>query len=177
MQRKTYSLSLVLGLVIALFACTSAFAASPAQDVYNPDGDVLDFVATATPTPTSDTEDNTSTCGENNGSNGSGNSDSENCGTTTTTTTCSGTSGSGVAGSGGSGCGEVEQASVCGSNGSGTSGSSTSGSGSNGCGTTTPVVSKGQLPFTGFQAGLVGLMGLALLGGGITMRRLTRRQD
>jgi hypothetical protein len=43
------------------------------------------------------------------------------------------------------------------------------------CATTTPTVSTNELPFTGFQAGLVGLAGLLLLGGGIAMRRVSRR--
>lgn len=37
-----------------------------------------------------------------------------------------------------------------------------------------PVVTKGQLPFTGFQAGLVALLGLLLLGTGAAMRRVAR---
>lgn len=40
------------------------------------------------------------------------------------------------------------------------------------CNVTT--VSSGDLPFTGFEAGLVALLGAALLGGGFAMRRMTR---
>jgi hypothetical protein len=39
---------------------------------------------------------------------------------------------------------------------------------------TTPVATSGELPFTGFQAGLVAAAGLALLGAGVAMRRLGR---
>jgi hypothetical protein len=41
--------------------------------------------------------------------------------------------------------------------------------------TPTPSVSSGDLPFTGFEAGLVALAGLALLGTGFAMRRGTRQ--
>jgi hypothetical protein len=39
---------------------------------------------------------------------------------------------------------------------------------------TPPATTTGSLPFTGFQAGLVALIGLGLLGGGIAMRRVAR---
>lgn len=42
---------------------------------------------------------------------------------------------------------------------------------------TAPAVSSGQLPFTGFQAGLVALAGLALLGTGVAMRRVARNNE
>lgn len=41
----------------------------------------------------------------------------------------------------------------------------------------TQAAVKGQLPFTGFQAGLVGVAGLALLGTGVAMRRVSRSDD
>ena len=37
--------------------------------------------------------------------------------------------------------------------------------------------STGSLPFTGFEAGMIGLAGLLLLGGGVAMRRFTRRES
>src|SRR4051794_23918844 len=40
--------------------------------------------------------------------------------------------------------------------------------------TPAPAATTGSLPFTGFQAGLVALLGLGLLGGGLAMRRATR---
>ena len=40
--------------------------------------------------------------------------------------------------------------------------------------TPTPTVAKGELPFTGLEAGLVALAGLALLGAGFAMRRVSR---
>jgi hypothetical protein len=38
----------------------------------------------------------------------------------------------------------------------------------------TPSVASGELPFTGLEAGLVALFGLALLGSGFAMRRASR---
>ena len=40
--------------------------------------------------------------------------------------------------------------------------------------TPTPTVATGELPFTGLEAGLVALFGLALLGTGFAMRRASR---
>ena len=40
--------------------------------------------------------------------------------------------------------------------------------------TPTPSVAEGELPFTGLEAGLVALAGLALLGSGFAMRRASR---
>lgn len=40
---------------------------------------------------------------------------------------------------------------------------------------TAPTVATGSLPFTGFEAGLVALLGIALLGTGFALRRTTRR--
>ena len=41
----------------------------------------------------------------------------------------------------------------------------------------TPAVETGSLPFTGFEAGIVAFAGLALLGTGLAMRRVARRND
>jgi hypothetical protein len=41
-------------------------------------------------------------------------------------------------------------------------------------GATSPTTTEGSLPFTGFQAGLVALAGLALVGTGVAMRRVAR---
>lgn len=40
--------------------------------------------------------------------------------------------------------------------------------------TPTPSVASGELPFTGLEAGLVALFGVALLGSGFAMRRASR---
>ena len=37
--------------------------------------------------------------------------------------------------------------------------------------------SSGSLPFTGLEVGIVAAMGLALLGSGVVVRRLSRRED
>jgi hypothetical protein len=52
-----------------------------------------------------------------------------------------------------------------------------SGSSTGGVGTTTNEVgaNEGSLPFTGFEAGLVALAGIGLVGLGFAMRRGTRR--
>ena len=39
------------------------------------------------------------------------------------------------------------------------------------------AVASGSLPFTGFEAGLVAVAGLALLGAGMAMRRVARSDD
>jgi hypothetical protein len=57
-------------------------------------------------------------------------------------------------------------------NGTGTSPSTPSVTRETGAGT--PATSTGSLPFTGFEAGLVALAGLALLGTGLAMRRVSR---
>jgi hypothetical protein len=44
----------------------------------------------------------------------------------------------------------------------------------NGVDVPTPSVTEGSLPFTGFEAGLVALAGLALVGTGFAMRRASR---
>jgi len=110
---------------------------SPAQDVYNPNGEVLDFVEdggdTLPDNETGGTEGTepdrevASVCAEADGQDGDGNTvaygSEEDC--------------SGAA--------------------------------------ATPTVSEGELPFTGFEAGMVGLAGLALLGGGFAMRGVAKR--
>lgn len=42
---------------------------------------------------------------------------------------------------------------------------------------TVPTAATGSLPFTGFEAGLVALLGAALLGTGFMLRRSTRRDS
>jgi LPXTG-motif cell wall-anchored protein len=56
------------------------------------------------------------------------------------------------------------------------SGSGSSSSGSSGTSTTASSSSNGSsLPNTGLQIGAVALLGLALLGGGVLLRRASRR--
>jgi hypothetical protein len=46
-----------------------------------------------------------------------------------------------------------------------------------GAGTAGAAAGSGSLPFTGFEAGLVALIGLVLLGAGFAVRRATRHPD
>jgi cobalamin biosynthesis Mg chelatase CobN len=41
--------------------------------------------------------------------------------------------------------------------------------------TTTSPSSSGSLPFTGFEVGVIALIGMALLGGGVVLYRMSRR--
>jgi hypothetical protein len=86
------------------------------------------------------------------------------------TTSGGGCSSSGTSGTSGSGSNCSGTAPTCVSGGSGNSGS---GSGS-GC---TENASSGSLPFTGFDLILVAGAGIALLGAGFGLRRLTHRES
>jgi hypothetical protein len=115
--RRVISLTGVLAALCALAVAGSAFAqsASPAQDVYNPKGEVLNVV------------------------NGGGPAD--------------------IVPGAAAGQGNAKPAPSV----------------RRESGGSTPVAAPaGSLPFTGFQAGLVALAGLALLGTGVAMRRVSR---
>lgn len=103
--------SLVAAIAVVLVTATSAGAQSPANTVYNPNGEVLNVVS---------------------GGGGGG-------GTPTT--------------------------------GVGEGGDTTPVQRETG---TTPTTATGSLPFTGFEAGLVAMAGIALLGAGFAMRRVSR---
>ena len=125
MKSRIFSFTSLIALLVAMMAAPSAMAqTTPAQDVYNPNGEVLDVVEGGGG-KTSGGE--TSVCAEADGQDGDGNTvaygSEEDC--------------SGAA--------------------------------------ATPTVSEGELPFTGFEAGMVGLAGLALLGGGFAMRGVAKR--
>ena len=123
MKSRVLTFTSLLAVVIAMLATTSAVAqTSPAQDVYNPRGEVLDVVQGGG----SDTADTAP----------AGGGDSDN-GNTTPTQPVSRESGADAP-------------------------------------ATTPAVSSGELQFTGFEAGLVAVAGLALLGAGVAMRRVAR---
>ena len=120
MNSRVFTFTSLLAVVIAMLATTSAVAqTSPAQDVYNPRGEVLDVVQGG--------GSDTAPAGgsENNNNN------------TPPTQPVSRESGADAP-------------------------------------ATTPAVSSGELPFTGFEAGLVAVAGLALLGAGVAMRRVAR---
>ena len=105
MISRAFKLTVLSAMLFALVLSTTAFAqSSPAQTVYNPNGDVLDVVS------------------------GGGNSPS-----------------------------------------TGAPAQSEAG--------TTAAAQSGNLPFTGFEAGLVAVAGLALLGTGFAMRRATRHDS
>jgi hypothetical protein len=133
MKSRILPIISLIALVVAMTAASSAFAqSSPAQDVYNPNGEVLDVVqGGGNDTAKGDTvpeESGSSVCSAADGRDANGNSVSygsaADCATTPTTVT----------------------------------------------------TSTSQLPFTGFQAGLVALAGLGLLGAGFAMRRVARRE-
>ncbi|MEJ7891212.1 MAG: hypothetical protein WKF94_01045 [Solirubrobacteraceae bacterium] len=120
MKSRVFSFTSLLALLVAMMAAPAAMAqTSPAQDVYNPNNEVLDVVES-----------------------GGG----------TKNVVESGGGTENVVESGGGTENGVADAST----------------------TTTPTVSAGELPFTGFEAGMVALAGLALLGGGFAMRRMAR---
>jgi hypothetical protein len=119
---RVTTLITMLAAVFALAVSASAFAADPAQDVYNPTGEVLNVV------------------------NGGGPADI--------------VPGPGTSAGGGGNAKPVP--------------ATRRESGGN-----TPVAAAptGSLPFTGFEAGLVALAGLALVGTGFAMRRVARNNS
>ena len=155
MKSRVFTIISLFALVAAMAAASSAYAqTSPAQDVYNPNGEVLDVVqGGGTDTADNDTSPNTNVCAAADGRDANGNSvsygSSADC--STTRTVCAAADGRDA------------------------SGNAVSFGSSADCSTATPSVSTNELPFTGFQAGLVGLAGVLLLGAGFAMRRFTRR--
>jgi len=145
----------MLAMLVAMIATTSAFAqTSPGEEVYNPVGEVLSVVegGGSSPVPESPVPE----------------SGTENSGTENSAATSPQTQENGATAPASSGCAEGTSGSGSGSNGSAGS------SGSSCAPTPAAVVTTGQLPFTGFQAGLVALAGFALLGTGFAMRRFAR---
>lgn len=111
---RTFKTTMLLTLLVALIGATSAFAQSPADEVYNgPQNGVLDVVSSS-PTPAPSTVASSPT---------------KPLAATPASTTPT---------------------------------------------TKTEKASSGDLPFTGFEAGLVAVAGLALLAGGFAMRRVSR---
>ncbi len=125
MKNRLFTLTTLLALLVAMVATTSAFAQSaPGEEVYNPNGEVLNVVQGGGTDPVpSDTVPAGGT---------------KNVSHATPRAT-------------------VERATAP------------------AAAPATQAVVKGQLPFTGFQAGLVGAAGLALLGTGVAMRRVARK--
>jgi hypothetical protein len=139
MKSRVFTIISLLALAVAMMAATSAYAqSSPAQDVYNPNGEVLDVVQGGG-------TDTTTTPG--------GGTVPQVTATPTARTVCSTADGRDAAGN------------------------AVSYGSSADCATATPVVSSNELPFTGFQAGLVALAGALLLGTGFAMRRVARRAE
>jgi hypothetical protein len=155
MKSRVFTYISLLALVVALAAAATASAQSPAQDVYNPNGEVLDVVQ------------------------GGGNDDVDN-GTVPEENVCSAADGvdaNGNATTFGSSADCSTTRTVCAAaDGRDASGNAVSYGSSADCSTATPAVSTNQLPFTGFEAGLVALAGMGLLGAGFAMRRVARRQ-
>lgn len=142
MKSRVLSFTSMLAMFIAMIATTSAFAQpSPGEEVYNPVGEVLSVIE------------------------GGGSSPVPASGTENSAAASPQTQENGATAPASSGCAEGTSGSGSGSNGSAGS------SGSSCAPTPAAVVTTGQLPFTGFQAGLVALAGFALLGTGFAMRR------
>lgn len=135
MKSRVFTIISLLALAVAMVAAGSASAASPSQDVYNPNGQVLDVVQGGgnDDVPANNVKDDVE----------SGQSPS----------VCSAADGRDANGN-----------------------TVTYGSTAD-CATTVTTVATGQLPFTGFEAGLVALAGVGLLGAGFGMRRVARREN
>jgi hypothetical protein len=130
MKSRVFTIISLFSLVVAMAAASTAVAASPADDVYNPNGQVLDVVqggGTDKASTDNDTTPDDKVCEAADGRDASGNVVS--FGSTAD------------------------------------------------CSTATPTVSTNELPFTGFEAGIVGLAGALLLGAGFAMRRVSRRSN
>ena len=163
MKSRVFSFTSLIALLVAMMAAPAAMAqTSPAQDVYNPNGEVLDVVEGGCETLP---DNETGGCDEADGLDADGNpvttNSAEDCAENAPEATP-----------------DREVASVCteadGQDGDGNTvayGSEEDCSGA----AATPTVSEGELPFTGFEAGMVGLAGLALLGGGFVMRGVAKR--
>lgn len=170
MKSRVFTFISLLALAAAMIAAPSASAQSPAQSVYNPDGEILDVVGgggcatadglDADGNPVSEgsqadcADGEQDDCAEADGRDADGNK---------------------VSFGSAADCQEIED--VCadadGLDGDGNSvayGSDADCANS----TTPPPVNEGELPFTGFEAGMVGLAGLLLLGAGVGVRRLSR---
>lgn len=120
MKSRVFTLISLLALVVAVAAAPASAQNSPAKDVYNPQGEVLDVVE--------------------------------------------------------GGGGKLPDNDVCAdADGLDPSGSPVEYGSAADCDTPSEqTVTNGELPFTGFEAGMVALAGLALLGAGFAVRRFTR---
>jgi hypothetical protein len=152
MKSRVFTLISLLVLAVAMVAAPSASAESPAQNVYNPNGEVLDVVdGGGERIP--DVE-----CTEADGLDADGNSVPE-----------------GSAADCRPGTDDEVCAAADGRDGDGnTVAYGSEADCSNG---TTPSISEGELPFTGFEAGMVGVAGMLLLGAGMAVRRLSRHES
>jgi hypothetical protein len=156
MKSRVFTYISLLSLVVALAAAATASAqTAPANEVYNPNGEVLDVVqGGGNDNVKNDTVPEEKVCSAADGVDANGNAttfgSSADCSTTRT---------------------------VCASaDGRDASGNAVAYGSSADCATATPAVSSNQLPFTGFEAGLVALAGVALLGAGFAVRRVAQRQ-
>ena len=151
MKSRVFTLISLLVLAVAMIAAPSASAESPAQNVYNPNGEVLDVVdGGGERIP--DVE-----CTEADGLDADGNSVPE------------GSSADCAPGN------DEVCAAADGRDGDGNT--VAYGSEADCSDGTTPSISEGELPFTGFEAGMVGLAGMLLLGAGLAVRRLSRHES
>lgn len=149
MKSRVFTITSLLVLLAALSAAPGATAETPAENVYNPNGEILDVVDGG--------GDNDQVCGDADGMDVNGNA---------------------VEKGSAADCAEAADEVCAQADGRDGDGNSvTYGSAADCSDATTPTVSEGELPFTGFEAGIVGLAGLALLGAGVAVRRLTRHDS
>lgn len=150
MKSRVFTFISLLVLAVAMVAAPSASAQSPAQNVYNPNGEVLDVVdggGGSVP----DIK-----CTEADGLDPDGNSVPE---------------GSKAD------CSENDDEVCAAADGRDGDGNSVAYGSEADCSGTPTTVTRGELPFTGFEAGMVGLAGMMLLGAGMAARRLSRHES
>jgi hypothetical protein len=155
MKSRVFTIISLFALVVAMAAASTAYAqSSPAESVYNHDqGQVLDVVQGGGTDKAKNDVVPTKVCAAADARDANGNKvsygSSADCATARTV------------------CSAADSRDA--------SGNVVSFGSSADCATATPTVTSNELPFTGFQAGLVALAGALLLGAGFAMRRFTRR--
>ena len=183
MKSRVFTFTSLIVLLAALSAAPAIAQTSPAQDVYNPNGEVLDVVEGGGETLP---DEQSGGCDDADGLDPEGNAVETGSGADCsdaqeTEDVCNEADGLDTAGNSVTFGSEADcaVAEVCAeADGLDGDGNSVAYGSSEDCSnSTTPVVTEGELPFTGFEAGMVALAGMALLGGGFAMRRVARRDS